>query len=82
MNDKKHSGSRPQHLNARFDEDLRQLKERVLAMAHAVDAQVSAAVDAFVRRDVVLAKTVVSGDERVNQLEREIDERWRRAALR
>lgn len=75
MNDKARNGSRPRHLNARFDEDLAQLKNRVLAMAQVVEAQVGASVDAFVRHDTALAQAVVAGDEQVNQLEREIDER-------
>jgi phosphate transport system protein len=66
---------RHQHLSSKFDTELRDLKGRILTMGQAVDAQVVAAVGAFVARDAAGASRVVSGDKQVNELEREIDER-------
>ncbi|HXK19274.1 MAG TPA: phosphate signaling complex protein PhoU [Polyangiaceae bacterium] len=75
MNDTHHNAEQHQHLSARFDTELQELKGRVLKMGHVVDAQVTAAIAAFVRRDAAAASRVVAGDHEVNGLEREIDER-------
>jgi phosphate transport system protein len=63
------------HLFSRLDSDLQKLKQQVATMGQEVDAQVMRAIDAFVRRDSAQAELVVAGDKRVNDLEREIDER-------
>ena len=74
MNDARNATER-KHLSARFDTELQELKGRVLRMGQVVDAQVTAAVDAFVRRDAAAASGVMAGDHEVNGQEREIDER-------
>jgi phosphate transport system protein len=66
---------RSRHLYSRLDTDLEELKQRVVMMGQAVDAQVARAIAAFIRRDAVEAEAVVAGDKRVNDLERELDER-------
>jgi phosphate transport system protein len=76
MNDNAHTvGARRRHLNAKFDSELQELKTRVSKMGQVVDAQVAAAVGAFVGRDAAGASRVIAGDDDVNALEREIDER-------
>lgn len=75
MNNAHYKAEEHKHLIARFDTELQELKGRVLRMGHVVDARVTAAVDAFVRRDLAVASRVVAGDHEVNELEREIDER-------
>jgi len=70
------SGRKPKaHILSRLDSDLQALKERVVEMGQLVQEQVTAAVDAFVRRDRAGAAQVVDRDRRVNDLELEIDER-------
>jgi phosphate transport system protein len=75
MNDTLHNAEEHKHLSAKFDTELQELKGRVLKMGHVVDAQVAAAVDAFVRHDAEAASRIVAGDREVNALEREIDAR-------
>ena len=75
MNDTRHNTEEHRHASATFDTELHELRARVLRMGHLVDAQVAAAVEAFVGRDRAEAQRVVSGDQEVNDLEREIDER-------
>jgi len=75
MNDTRHNTEEHRHASATFDAELHELKDRVLKMGHLVDVQVAAAVDAFVGRDQAAARRIVSGDQEVNELEREIDER-------
>jgi phosphate transport system protein len=75
MNDTHHDAETHKHLSAKLDTELDELKARVLKMGQVVDVQVTAAVDAFVRRDPAAASRVVAGDREVNDLEREIDER-------
>src|SRR6185369_6640639 len=75
MNDTRHNTEEHRHASATFDTELRELKDRVLKMGQLVDVQVVAAVDAFVGRDRAAARRIVSGDQEVNELEREIDER-------
>jgi len=58
-----------------FQEELEQLKERLLVMAGAAEEQVRASVQALVDRDHALAERVLTGDEPINTLHLEIDER-------
>jgi phosphate transport system protein len=75
MNDTHHKPQEHKHLSAKLDLELQELNGRILRMGRVVDAQVAAAVDAFVRRNAAAARRVVTGDDEVNGLEREIDER-------
>lgn len=75
MNDTHHKPHEHKHLSAALDLELQELNGRILRMGRVVDAQVAAAVDAFVRRNAAAARRVVAGDDEVNGLEREIDER-------
>jgi phosphate transport system protein len=75
MNNTQPGEDRPRHLSAAFDQQLLELKERVRLMGQLVDQQVTEAIDAFGRRDVARAELVIAGDKRINDLEREIDER-------
>ena len=76
MNDTGHNTEEHRHASSLFDKELHELKDRVLKMGQLVDAQVAAAIDAFVGRDQAGARRIVSGDQEVNELEREIDERY------
>jgi phosphate transport system protein len=75
MNDTPSKPTERKHLSGRFDAELLELKTRVLHMGQVVDEQVAAAIDAFVQRDPARADQVVRGDQEVNDLEREIDQR-------
>ena len=58
-----------------FQEELAQLKARLLIMAGEAEEQVRAAVRALVDRDLDLAQEVLNGDDAINSLHLEIDER-------
>ncbi|MEE2791405.1 MAG: phosphate signaling complex protein PhoU [Acidobacteriota bacterium] len=60
---------------AHHQDDLEQLKRRLLTMAGAAEEQVRAAVQSLVDRDYDMAEQVLGGDEPINQLHVEIDER-------
>lgn len=59
----------------RCQDDLDHLKERLLVMAGAAEEQVRAAVQSLVDRDHGLAERVLAGDDAINRLHIEIDER-------
>lgn len=58
-----------------FQDDLDHLKERLLVMAGAAEEQVRASVQSLVDRDHRLAERVLAGDDSINRLHIEIDER-------
>lgn len=57
-----------------FDEELKDLKERLLRMGSLVEEAVNDSVRALVSRDSDLAKKVISSDDAINMMEIEIDE--------
>ena len=59
----------------RFQDELDQLKTRLLAMAGQAEEQVRCAVRALVEHDSDLAERVFLGDQAINALDLEIDER-------
>lgn len=58
-----------------FQEQLSTLKERLLVMGGLAEERVRAIMEALVERDVQLVDRVQSGDEPLNQLHVEIDDR-------
>jgi phosphate transport system protein len=56
-----------------FEEELDQLKARILAMGGLAEDRVQKAVDGLVSRDLARLDGVVQGDEPINQLHVEID---------
>ena len=58
-----------------FDEELNQLKTRLLLMGGRAEAIVHKAIDALKTRDSALAEEVFADDKAIDQLEIEIDER-------
>jgi len=58
-----------------FQEDLDDLKERLVGMAGLAEERVSLAVQALLTRDVEKAQEVVDGDRDLDELEIEIDEK-------
>ncbi len=61
------------HLSAQFDAELSGISTRVLEMGGLVESQVAQAVHALTQLDQALAQRVLDQEERVNQMEVEID---------
>lgn len=67
-----------QHIVSSFGEELDQLRAEVVQMGGLAEAQVADAVSAVARRDAALARQVVEGDKRLDEMQVEIE----RKALR
>ncbi len=61
-------------MERRIDEELRQLKERLLTMASLAEQGVGRSIKALVDRDAALAHEVIEEDAVINRLEVEIEE--------
>ena len=61
-------------MERRFDEELKQLKERLLTMAGLAEQAVGKAMKALVDRHAAMAQAVITEDVAVNNLEVEIEE--------
>lgn len=57
-----------------FDQELLDLKEKILRMGSLVEEQVQGALRALIERDSALARTVIANDRQVNALDVEVDE--------
>ena len=57
-----------------FDEELAELKDKILRMGAMVEEQVQQAMKALIDRDEVLARQVIENDRRVNTIDVEVDE--------
>ncbi|HEY4485212.1 MAG TPA: phosphate signaling complex protein PhoU [Nitrospiria bacterium] len=57
-----------------FDEEMKNLKEKILRMGAMVEEQVAYAIKALVERDSDRARRVIENDHRVNALDVEVDE--------
>lgn len=66
------------HTDKAFEADLRDLREKLLAMGAKVEALIADSMRALMERDTPLAEEVTHGDKEVNRLEVEIDETCRR----
>jgi len=77
--DKLHLG---QHISRKFNEELEEVRSKVLQMGGLVEEQLGQAVRALVTGDRKLAKKVVKSDYRVNALEVDIDEECTRIVAR
>ena len=64
-----------EHIVASFDTELQALRSAIMEMGGVAEKMLSEAMTALVRRDVELAQKVVTMDARVDQLEREIEEK-------
>ncbi|MFZ9820207.1 MAG: phosphate signaling complex protein PhoU [Methylophilaceae bacterium] len=62
------------HSFSKFDSVLESLRSKVLEMGGIVEEQIKNAVDALIDADAKLAKKVIDVDEKVNDLEKLIDE--------
>ena len=57
-----------------FDEELAELKDKILRMGAMVEEQVQQAMKALIDRDEILARQVIENDRRVNTIDVEVDE--------
>jgi phosphate transport system protein len=62
------------HTDRAFEEELRSLRERLLAMAGQVEQLIERSVRAFVKKDVALADETIGLDRIVNEAEIAIDQ--------
>jgi phosphate transport system protein len=65
----------PDHTVTAYDDELASLKQMVAQMGGLAEEQLAKAIDAVAKRDVRLADAVIVGDERVDELERQIEEK-------
>lgn len=63
-----------QHIYHKFDEDLENLRSKVLRTGGLVERQLSDALKALDEKDSALADSVIARDQEINNLELEIDE--------
>jgi phosphate transport system protein len=70
------------HISQQFNEELEDIRNKVLEMGGLVEEQLGRAIKALVEGDTRLAKQVVADDYRVNALEVEIDEECTRIVAR
>ncbi len=77
--DKLHIG---QHISRQFNEELEEVRSKVLLMGGMVEEQLAHAVKALVSGKASLAREVIESDARVNSLEVEIDEECTRIVAR
>lgn len=62
------------HISRRFNDELDEIRNRLLAMGGLVEQQISKAAKAFQERDITLAEEVLEEGAQVNHLEKKIDE--------
>jgi phosphate transport system protein len=58
-----------------YGDELNQLTAEVARMGGLVEAQVADAIESIVRRDVLLGQSVIGRDEKLDQLQKEIERR-------
>jgi phosphate transport system protein len=71
-----------EHISQQFNEDLEEVRSKVLQMGGVVEEQLERAISALVNNDNDLARKVVKNDVRVNALEVAIDEECTRIVAR
>jgi phosphate transport system protein len=62
------------HTVRSFDDDLKELSGKIVAMGAMVERQLTAAIDALVKRDSEAADRVVQDDDLVDDLEEQVDQ--------
>jgi phosphate transport system protein len=62
-----------QHVVKSYDEELHRLRNTITEMGGLAESQLATAIDAVVKRDSELAASVVEGDAKVDQLQRDSD---------
>ncbi len=70
------------HISQQFNEELEDIRTRMLAMGGLVEQQLADALKALTEGDTELAERVITGDYRVNAMEVSIDEECNRVLAR
>ena len=63
-----------QHISHRYNEELEDIRSKVLQMGGLVELQAENAIKSLLNHDKALAKQVASSDDKVNQMEMDIDD--------
>ncbi|MDX1460608.1 MAG: phosphate signaling complex protein PhoU [Xanthomonadales bacterium] len=71
-----------QHISQQYNEELDEVRAKVLQMGGVVEEQLAKAIKALMNCDADLGRSVVKNDARVNSLEIEIDEECTRIMAR
>lgn len=64
-----------EHIVSSYDKDLENLRRSIAEMGGVAEKMMADATEALVRRDTVLAQSVIAADKRLDTLQREIEER-------
>jgi len=64
-----------EHTTRAFDTDLQELATKIADMGRLDDEQIADATEALVKRDTTLAGRVIAADDRVDTLQRDIEEK-------
>ena len=64
-----------EHTARAFDADLQGLVKRIAEMGRLDDEQIAGATEALTKRDTTLARRIISADDRVDALQRDIEEK-------
>ena len=62
-----------EHISKQFDQDLEAIRSRMMQMGGLVEAQIRAAMAAYLDADIHRIEQVIAGDAKVNELEIAID---------
>src|SRR5690349_14929158 len=62
-------------MHRHFDNDIEQIKDLLLRMGAMVEDAISESIRALLERDTALAEEVIRNDDRIDQMELEIDRR-------
>jgi phosphate transport system protein len=62
-----------EHIIKSYDEELERLSKMIVEMGGLAESQLAAAIEAVAKRDSALAARVIEGDDKVDQLERDLD---------
>ncbi len=66
------------HTDTAFEQELQDLRDKLLAMGGRVEAQLAGAMKGLMERDTAIAQRAIDSDIEINMLELEIDELCRR----
>jgi phosphate transport system protein len=63
-----------EHIVRSFDEELKRLTNTIARMGGLAEAHIASAIQAVAKRDTELAASVVEADQRIDDLERDVDD--------
>jgi phosphate transport system protein len=63
-----------EHTTRAFDSDLQELAKKILYMGRSDDEQIANAIEALLKRDAALARSVIAADDLIDAQQRDIEE--------